>query len=249
VGRIDPAFENCISICGLPHRGHRALRPAGMDIRMRSGNVNDDEEMHYVGASYVWYSSRFRSRDMCCGFLPTQRRNNEQKANVSCIQRFRKRQRMQSSHLEIQSHEQPAVQRILHGPLFLPFLPPTTPFPPPPPPCCCGTGFLAFNATSCPTAVSTAISKISCTPSISLLLHSTYVAPICFATLAPCSGVTGVRPWVFSRSMQARLVRRSDFRPTRMRGVVGQKWRTSGYHWEGIRWVEERGWGGKVPCP
>ena len=31
--------------------------------------------------------------------------------------------------------------------------------------------------------------------------------------------------------MQSRLLRRSDFRPTRMRGVVGQKWRTSGYHW------------------
>jgi hypothetical protein len=31
--------------------------------------------------------------------------------------------------------------------------------------------------------------------------------------------------------MQARLVRRSDLRPTRIRGVVGQKWRTSGYHY------------------
>lgn len=27
------------------------------------------------------------------------------------------------------------------------------------------------------------------------------------------------------------LERRSDFKPTRIRGVVGQKWRTSGYHW------------------
>lgn len=32
--------------------------------------------------------------------------------------------------------------------------------------------------------------------------------------------------------MQTRLLRRSDLRPTRMSGVVGQKWRTSGYHWE-----------------
>jgi hypothetical protein len=30
--------------------------------------------------------------------------------------------------------------------------------------------------------------------------------------------------------MHVRLLRRSDLRPTRMRGVVGQKWRTSGYH-------------------
>lgn len=33
--------------------------------------------------------------------------------------------------------------------------------------------------------------------------------------------------------MQARFVRRSDLRPTRMSGVVGQKCRTSGYHCEG----------------
>ena len=31
--------------------------------------------------------------------------------------------------------------------------------------------------------------------------------------------------------MQVLLVRRSDFRPQRMIGVVGQKWRTSGYHY------------------
>lgn len=30
--------------------------------------------------------------------------------------------------------------------------------------------------------------------------------------------------------MQVRLERRSDFRPQRIMGVVGQKWRTSGYH-------------------
>lgn len=164
---------------------------------------------------------------MCCGLLPMQRKDKEQKPTSRVYNAVANASKC-SRHTSKAKHEQPAAQSILHGPLFLPFLPPTTPFPPPP--CCCGTGFLAFIATSCPTAVSTAISKISCTPSISLLLHSTYVAPICFATLAPCSGVTGVRPWVFSRSMQARLVRRSDFRPTRMRGVVGQKCRTSGYH-------------------
>lgn len=30
--------------------------------------------------------------------------------------------------------------------------------------------------------------------------------------------------------MQVRLLRRSDLRPQRIMGVVGQKWRTSGYH-------------------
>lgn len=83
--------------------------------------------------------------------------------------------------------------------------------------CCC------FDAFSCPTAVLTANSNTSSTPFISLLLHSTYTAPICLATRCPCSGVTGVKPWVLRRSMQTRFVRRSDFRPTRMSGVVGQK--------------------------
>lgn len=32
--------------------------------------------------------------------------------------------------------------------------------------------------------------------------------------------------------MQVRLFLRSDLRPQRMMGVVGQKWRTSGYHWK-----------------
>jgi hypothetical protein len=31
--------------------------------------------------------------------------------------------------------------------------------------------------------------------------------------------------------MQVFLLRRSDLRPQRMMGVVGQKWRTSGYHY------------------
>ena len=72
--------------------------------------------------------------------------------------------------------------------------------------------------------------KISSTPVISLLLHSIYFAPIFRATAMPCSWVTGVKPWVLSRSMHVLFVRRSDLRPTRMRGVYGQKWRTSGYH-------------------
>lgn len=32
--------------------------------------------------------------------------------------------------------------------------------------------------------------------------------------------------------MHVRLLRRSDLSPQSMMGVVGQKWRTSGYHWE-----------------
>lgn len=92
--------------------------------------------------------------------------------------------------------------------------------------CCCCCRF----SISCPTAVLTASSKTSSTPDISLLLHSTYTAPIRFATAWPCSGVTGVNPWVLRRSIQERLQRRSDLSPTRISGVVGQKWRTSGYH-------------------
>ena len=114
---------------------------------------------------------------------------------------------------------------ILHG-LLLPFLGFT-----PPVFCWNGNWVCSRVAISCPTAVLTASSKTSSTPCISLLLHSTYTAFIRFATDWPCSGVTGVRPWVLRRSMQARFVRRSDLRPTRMRGVVGQKWRTSGYHY------------------
>jgi hypothetical protein len=37
--------------------------------------------------------------------------------------------------------------------------------------------------------------------------------------------------------MQVLLVRRSDFRPTRIIGVVGQKCRTSGYHYTEVRWL------------
>jgi hypothetical protein len=42
--------------------------------------------------------------------------------------------------------------------------------------------------------------------------------------------VMGVRPCVLRSSMQVRLLRKSDFKPTRIMGVVGQKCRTSGYH-------------------
>ena len=78
--------------------------------------------------------------------------------------------------------------------------------------------------------MSMAVSKISCTPVISLDEHSMYLAPIFVATALPCCCVTGVSPCVFRSSMHVRLCRRSDLRPQRMIGVVGQKWRTSGYH-------------------
>ena len=103
--------------------------------------------------------------------------------------------------------------------------------------CVCLCSFIAISR---PTAVPTASSNTSCTPDISLLLHSTYVAPIWLATFWPCSGVTGVRPWVLRRSMQDRLLRRSDLRPTRIRGVVGQKWRTSGYHCSHVSHIDRR---------
>lgn len=91
-------------------------------------------------------------------------------------------------------------------------------------------------------------SKTSETPFCSFAEHSTYLAFILFATASPCSGVTGVRPCVRRSSMQARLVRRSDLRPTRIRGVVGQKWRTSGYHWSmSVASLSNRL--ALVPCP
>ena len=73
------------------------------------------------------------------------------------------------------------------------------------------------------TAVSIAVSKISCTPLISFDEHSMYIAPIFSATARPCCCVTGVRPCVLRSSIQVRFVRRSDLRPQRMMGVVGQK--------------------------
>ena len=57
-----------------------------------------------------------------------------------------------------------------------------------------------------------------------------YIAPIFCATALPCCWVTGVRPCVLRSSMQVRFDRRSDFKPQRIMGVVGQKWSTSGYH-------------------
>lgn len=83
---------------------------------------------------------------------------------------------------------------------------------------------LELATTSWPrTVMSMAVSKMSCTPVISLEEHSMYLAPILAATVLPCCWVTGVRPWVFRSSMQVRLCRRSDLRPQRMMGVVGQK--------------------------
>ena len=73
-------------------------------------------------------------------------------------------------------------------------------------------------------------SNTSATPVCSFAEHSIYVAPIRFATACPCSGVTGVKPCVRRSSMHVRLFRRSDLSPTRTKGVVGQKCRTSGYH-------------------
>lgn len=111
-------------------------------------------------------------------------------------------------------------------------------FPPPPPPPPCPAllpglklwRLLFQPCSSTATTVLTARENTSSTPRISLLLHSTYDAFMRLAIISPCSWVTGVRPWVLSSSMQFRLPRRSDFKPTRIIGVVGQKWRTSGYH-------------------
>lgn len=117
------------------------------------------------------------------------------------------------------------AQRILQLLLFFRFAGTAPPLDPP--------RFCAPSSSSRPlTAVSMAVSKISCTPFISFDEHSMYMAPILSATARPCCCVTGVRPWVLRSSMQVRFVRRSDFRPQRMMGVVGQKWRTSGYHWK-----------------
>ena len=98
--------------------------------------------------------------------------------------------------------------------------------------------------------MSMAVSKISCTPFISLEEHSMYFAPILVATDLPCCCVTGVRPCVLRSSMHVRLFRRSDLRPQRMIGVVGQKWRTSGYHWEeSVKLLEWEMCYQNVPCP
>ena len=128
---------------------------------------------------------------------------------------------MQFINASLERQDQRMRQR-----LFFNFLPPTLLAPP----WVAHRAFSSFISISLPTAVLTASSKISCTPSISLLEHSKYMAPICWATVLPCSCVTGVKPCVLSMSIQARLWRRSDLSPTRTRGVVGQKWSTSGYH-------------------
>lgn len=52
--------------------------------------------------------------------------------------------------------------------------------------------------------------------------------------------------------MHVRLLRKSDFNPTRMIGVVGQKCRTSGYHLEDVNIkmtvLHSEGFG-CLPCP
>jgi hypothetical protein len=60
--------------------------------------------------------------------------------------------------------------------------------------------------------------------------HSIYLAPISFATMLPCSGVTGVWPCALSIRFVCSSRRRSVLVPTSINGVPSQKWATSGYH-------------------
>jgi len=55
VGRTDPAFENCISICGLPHKGHRALGPVKLEGWMRSGNGT----LMMIKRSIMWMQAMY----------------------------------------------------------------------------------------------------------------------------------------------------------------------------------------------
>ncbi len=48
--------------------------------------------------------------------------------------------------------------------------------------------------------------------------------------------------------MHVRLPRRSDLRPQRMMGVVGQKWRTSGYHCRSVSGVHASSHRLCLPC-
>ena len=75
-----------------------------------------------------------------------------------------------------------------------------------------------------------AASNTSLTPLPVFALHSRYPAPISLATAAPCSGVTGAWPCAESMRMVVPSDRRSVLVPIRRRGVEGQKWDTSGYH-------------------
>ena len=200
---------------------------------------------YYTNPCYVWWPSRWRGSEMCAD-APCKRRETEMRKeirsrfvcavpNAVCMQ-YHYHQRNHRRHFE-PLH----TQRMEHGPRLFDLLleAPAPPMAGLPPNCFC-VCLCSFIAISRPTAVSTASSNTSCTPDISLLLHSTYMAPIWLATFWPCSAVTGVRPWVLRRSMQDFLLRRSDLRPTRMRGVVGQKWRTSGYHCSHISYFDRR---------
>ena len=75
-----------------------------------------------------------------------------------------------------------------------------------------------------------AASNTSLTPLPVFALHSRYPAPMSLATAAPCSGVTGAWPCADSMRMVVASDRRSVLVPIRRRGVEGQKWDTSGYH-------------------
>jgi hypothetical protein len=72
--------------------------------------------------------------------------------------------------------------------------------------------------------------KTSLTPLPVLALHSMYFAPISFATVAPCSEETGVRPCAESMRFVCSSERRSILVATSRSGVPSQKCATSGCH-------------------
>lgn len=64
--------------------------------------------------------------------------------------------------------------------------------------------------------------------------HSRYfTAPISFCICNPCGYVMGASRFSFSFSIVSLSSRKSSFVPTRMMGVFGQWWLTSGYHYTG----------------
>lgn len=87
-----------------------------------------------------------------------------------------------------------------------------------------------LTPSSPPTARSMPRLKRSSTPSPRFDEHSRYSAFILVAVCMPCCVVTGDIPWALSSSKHVRFDRRSVLSPTRTSGVLGQKWRTSGYH-------------------
>ena len=90
----------------------------------------------------------------------------------------------------------------------------------------------------------------SCTPCPVLAEHSMYLAPISFATAAPCSDVTGVCPCALSIRCVCSSRRRSVLVPTNISGVPSQKWYTSGNHWtDEISEGDSRNVKWCSPCP